>query len=48
MGVLMLVVKKTGMKQSKWVKHTPPWHWPYMLGSSDVDVSKKYTFGIRD
>ena len=46
--MLMLVVKKKGMKQSEWVKHMPPWHWSYMLGSSGVDVSEKYTFGIQD
>ena len=26
-------VKKMEMKQSEWVKHMPPWHWPYMLGT---------------
>ena len=45
LGVLMLVVKKTGMKQSEWVKHTPPWCWPYMLGTLCVDVPGKYTLG---
>ena len=41
-------VKKMEMKQSEWVKHTPPWHWPYTLGTLWCRCFWEVHLGIRE